>query len=321
MTVIRRSLLFALWIGLLVVRPAHASFHLMQIEQVIGGVNGDVSAQAIQLRMRVGFQNLVQLARLIVRDATGSNPVTVIDISAPVVNGGTGVWVLIASPGFSAYTSPALTPDFTMTNLIPASYLAAGSLTWEDDFGTVYWRLSWGGASYTGSGTASITNDADGNFNPPFAGPLPSTSLQALQFKFAATALSTNNANDYQLTAGAAVFTNNVGGSGTLMTPLGVGDDLLTAGVVMLGPPYPNPVSGALTYSVSLPRAARVQVRVFDLRGRLVRSLVDRPLEPGRHSFSWDAAGDAGVRLSSGTYWLRLDADGVQRSRKFTVIR
>ena len=31
--------------------PADADFHLMQIEQVIGGVNGDTAAQAIQLRM------------------------------------------------------------------------------------------------------------------------------------------------------------------------------------------------------------------------------------------------------------------------------
>jgi hypothetical protein len=209
-----------------------------------------------------------------------------------------------------------------MTTLIPASYLAAGSLTWEDDFGTVYWRLSWGGASYTGPGTgAAGIDDADGNFNPPFAGPLPSTSLQALQFMFAATALSTNNANDYQLTAGAAVSTNNAGGSATLTVPLGVGDVRLTAGVVMLGPPTPNPVSGGLSYSVSLPRAARVQVRVFDLGGRLVGNLLDRPLDAGRHSFSWDAAGDADVRLSNGTYWLRLDADGVHWSRKFTVIR
>ena len=38
---------------------AHATFHLMQIEQVIGGVNGDTSAQAIQLRMRFAGQTQV----------------------------------------------------------------------------------------------------------------------------------------------------------------------------------------------------------------------------------------------------------------------
>src|SRR5438552_28664 len=34
-----------------------------------------------------------------------------------------------------------------MANLIPASYFAAGSLTWESDGGIIYWRLSWGGTA------------------------------------------------------------------------------------------------------------------------------------------------------------------------------
>ena len=43
---------------------ADATFDLMQIEQVIGGVNADVSAQAIQLRMRSPFQCFLEPARL-----------------------------------------------------------------------------------------------------------------------------------------------------------------------------------------------------------------------------------------------------------------
>ncbi len=127
----------------LLAESAYASFHFMQIEQVIGGVNGDTTAQAIQLRMRSSFQNFVASARIRAFDANGMNPITVINIGANVPNGGTGDRVLITSTNFDALTSPATTPDFTMTNLIPASYLAAGSLTFESDFGTIYWRLSW----------------------------------------------------------------------------------------------------------------------------------------------------------------------------------
>ena len=87
---------------------------------------------------------------------------------------------------------------------------------WQSDGGTIYWRLSWGGASYTGSGAGSTTNDTDGNFNPPFAGPLPSSGTSALQFQGAATAKSTNNAADYLLTTGAAVFVNNARASFTV---------------------------------------------------------------------------------------------------------
>ena len=198
----------------LLAESASASFHLMQIEQVIGGVNGDTTAQAIQLRMRGSLQNLVAAARIRAFDANGLNPITVINIGANVPNGGPGVHVLITSTNFDALTSPATTPDFTMTNLIPASYLAAGSLTFESDFGTVYWRLSWGGASYTGS-TLGTINDDNGDFGPPYPNPLPSGSTQALLFQGSASALSTTNAADYTLTRGSATFTNNAGASFT----------------------------------------------------------------------------------------------------------
>ncbi len=199
--------------------PAYATFHLMQIEQVIGGLNGDTAVQAIQLRMRTSFQNLVSNGRIRVFDATGSNPILVLDIMSNVSNSATGDRVLIASANFAANTTPTAAPDFIMANLIPASYLAAGSLTWEDDFGSILWRISWGGAAYTGSNLGALTNDSDGNFGPQFGSALPSTTLQALQFTGTATAASTNNAAQYAITSGASVFTNNARASFTVTAP------------------------------------------------------------------------------------------------------
>lgn len=197
-----------------------ASFHIMQIEQVIGGVNGDTNAQAIQLRLRALGQNLLAPARMRAFDATGANPVIVVNFAASVPNSAAGARVLITSAGFATYTSPAVVNNFTMSALIPGSYLPAGSLTFEDDSGlTVYWRLSWGGAGYTGSNTGSITNDADGNFGPPFGSALPSTTLQALRFNGIASAMSTNNAADYSITAGAATFNNNAGTAFVVTAP------------------------------------------------------------------------------------------------------
>ncbi|MCH8153140.1 MAG: hypothetical protein IH830_12315 [Planctomycetes bacterium] len=197
------------------VYSADTTFHFMQIEQVTGGVNGDTTAQAIQLRMRGNFQNSVSFARLRVWDAQGLNPVIVINFTSNVTFHGCGRRVLITSSNFNTLTTPNTTPDFTMTNLIPASYLAAGSITFENNAGTIiYWRLSWGGANYTGSNAGSCTNDdsscpSPGDFGPPWPDPLPSGGCQALQFQGACSAQSTTNAADYALTTGAAVFTNN----------------------------------------------------------------------------------------------------------------
>jgi hypothetical protein len=155
---------------------------------VIGGVDGATGVQAIQLRMRASLQNLVSNARLVARDAAGANPVVLIAFPSDVTRSTAGSRILAATAGFSAATSPALTPDFVLTNAIPASYLAAGTLTYESNVGTILWRLSWGGAGYTGSGAGALTNDADGNFSPAFAGPLPSAAGKALLFQFAASA-------------------------------------------------------------------------------------------------------------------------------------
>lgn len=198
--------------GLLVGAPyvvASNQNHLMQIEQVIGGVNGDTSAQAIQLRMRAVGQHLVTNTRIRVRDATGSNPITLKILNASVVSGQCRR-ILLASPGFIAATTPQAVPDFPMDALIPESYLAAGSLTYESAAGTVWWRLSWGGFNYTGPNVGSPFNDSNGNFGPPFSGVMPSDGLLALRFTPPCPpAASSSNAADYALTPGPAVFTNN----------------------------------------------------------------------------------------------------------------
>lgn len=196
-------------------QTAQASFHFMQIEQIIGGVNGDTTAQAIQLRMRSAFQNQVQFSRIRAHDAAGLNPVIIATFLSPVANSATGARVLITSANFANYTN-ALVTDRVMTNPIPASYLTAGSLTFEDTGGTIYWRVSWGGASYTGSVIGSITNDSDGNFGKLTAA-LQSTNLQAVKFLGAATALSVTNSTDYALSATPAIFTNNAGTNFTVI--------------------------------------------------------------------------------------------------------
>jgi hypothetical protein len=202
---------------------AHATFHLMQIEQVIGGVGGDTTAQAIQLRLRSNNQNLVSQARIRAWDANGQNPIVVMDMATNVAVSMGGARILIASPNFAKYTDVPLVDDFTMTALIPESYLAAGRLTFENNSGTqIWWMLCWGGDAYTGPTTGmggAGSNDVDGNFGPPVAFGLPFESDIAVKFQGAFNALSTNNAANYALTTEAAVFTNNANASFTVVAP------------------------------------------------------------------------------------------------------
>jgi hypothetical protein len=208
------------FLGVLALQPtANATFHLMQIEQVIGSVSGDTTAQAIQLRMRATGENFVSGGKLLVFDAAGLNPITIVDPVTNVANGAVGDHVLIASATFPSHTTPMAVPDFTMANLIPASYFAAGSLCWESNSGTIYWRLSWGGAAYAGPNSGNTANDMDGNFGPPFGSAIPATCASALQFQGSATDFSTNNAADYLLIGSPIVFFNNASVSFTVVPP------------------------------------------------------------------------------------------------------
>ena len=219
----KRNLFLATAVSALVgATPAYASFHLMQIEQVIAGVGGHVDRQAIQLRMRdpVFPQNLVSNARIRAWDATGLNPVVIIDFATNVTNGILARVLVVSSAFASAYGAG----DFVMTNPIPASYLAAGRLTFEDDLGNVYWSLGWGGSAYTGSNLGLTFNDGDGDFGPPFGSGLPASTAAAVAFTGIATAASTTNLADYAITAGAATFTTNGGVTRPLPSDIIFGD-------------------------------------------------------------------------------------------------
>jgi hypothetical protein len=202
--------------------PARSTFHFMQVELLTGGVCGRVDYQAIQLRMRAAGQNeLGANARLFAYDATGANPVLLLDFPSNVSLAAAGSRVLVTSSGLA--NDLGIGADFTLTTSIPPSYLAAGRLTFEDQFGTIYWSVSWGGAAYTGSTTGSLTNDADGNFGPPFAAALPSSTSRGLLFGGSFSAASTNNAADYAVSD--LSLTNNANSSFSL-PPCIFGDGL-----------------------------------------------------------------------------------------------
>jgi hypothetical protein len=78
----------------------------------------------------------------------------------------------------------------------------------------------------------------------------------------------------------------------------------------------PNPFVGTTTLRFSLPQAMRVRLAIFDVRGRLVRELVNQPSEPaGPHSIIWDGGAADGRRVASGTYFARLETPGESITR------
>ncbi len=72
---------------------------------------------------------------------------------------------------------------------------------------------------------------------------------------------------------------------------------------------------------LGLPRETRVQLVVFDVRGRPVRTLHDGVLGAGNHDFRWDETDQAGHRVGSGLYFVSVRAEGIRRTARVAVAR
>lgn len=88
-----------------------------------------------------------------------------------------------------------------------------------------------------------------------------------------------------------------------------------------LSAPRPNPASSRAEIEFAVPRAGLVQLRVFDPAGRRVRSLLDAPVDAGRHQLVWDGRDDAGNLLGSGLFLLELRAGGERRTQRINWTR
>lgn len=83
----------------------------------------------------------------------------------------------------------------------------------------------------------------------------------------------------------------------------------------------PNPFNPSTSVAFDLARDGRVRVQIYDMRGSLVRTLVDGQLPAGAHSVRWDGRDVAGRGVASGTYLLRLQADGQDLRRRMMLLK
>jgi len=83
----------------------------------------------------------------------------------------------------------------------------------------------------------------------------------------------------------------------------------------------PNPFRLATVIDFSLAGAARVQLEVFDPRGRRIATLADGDFEAGAHRVEWNGRTANGDRAPAGVYFYRLTAPGFRQTRKMIQLQ
>jgi hypothetical protein len=84
---------------------------------------------------------------------------------------------------------------------------------------------------------------------------------------------------------------------------------------------YPNPFNPETTLRYALPRDEKVQLKVFNIRGQLVKTLVNEDMKAGHHSVVWKGRDDADQMVASGIYFVQMLAGDYRQVRKLVLIK
>ena len=193
------------------------------------------------------------------------------------------------SPVDSGYSLDNLAPG------IPYSFIyTAGDLSWDEseaedfDYFTVY------GANTDAFGSAVVVDHTVS----------PAMDVSASPYVY------------YYVTA--TDFSGNEGKPAKVNTLSGA--DGTPESYVLSVSSYPNPFNPRTTVSYTVPSRGRVRVAVYDVRGSLVTTLVDREHAAGAYNVEWDGLA-AGSALGSGVYFARIEHNGATRSKKLVLLK
>jgi hypothetical protein len=106
-----------------------------------------------------------------------------------------------------------------------------------------------------------------------------------------------------------------------ILPPQSGEEDQISTIVNSLHPNSPNPFNPATTISLDLAKAGHTQLKIYNLKGQLVKSLINQHLAAGHHRLLWDGMDSNNRRVASGVYLYRLETDGFVKTRKMLLMK
>jgi len=116
-------------------------------------------------------------------------------------------------------------------------------------------------------------------------------------------------------------LTSASSGYAVLNAHLNIDDEVELPTRIMLHPAFPNPFNPTTQIRYELPEASFVDLRIFDLNGRQIRTLFRGFDVAGSRSVSWDAKDHHGQNVSAGVYIYRLETAGQVQSKKLIYLK
>jgi flagellar hook assembly protein FlgD len=82
-----------------------------------------------------------------------------------------------------------------------------------------------------------------------------------------------------------------------------------------------NPTRGMVDFSFTIPHEMQVDVVLYDVMGRRIRTVLSQKTEPGTHSVHWDRKDDKQRKVSAGIYFLRFSAGYCETIEKVVLLK
>ena len=84
---------------------------------------------------------------------------------------------------------------------------------------------------------------------------------------------------------------------------------------------YPNPFNPVTTLRYDLPENGLVNIIIYDMLGRQVKTLVNQTHDAGYRSVIWDATNDYGKSVSAGIYLYQIQAGEYMQTKKMVLLK
>lgn len=222
-----------------------------------------------------------------------------------------------ATSGGGAYVSGGGTITFDRSILWGNSAGSEGPEAWTGDHGSTV-HLSCSDVTHGGIGGAGTEFFGVNNLftSPRFCAPVAASSAPT-------------TAGGYRVAGSSPVLASGCGapigalGQGCTSVVTAVESEVSagTPGGTALRQNVPNPFNPSTRISFALAREGTASLRVFDVAGRLVTTLVDRMLPAGEHAVTWQGRNDRGEPVSSGIYFYRLRTEDAVESRSMVLLQ
>jgi uncharacterized protein with LGFP repeats len=85
---------------------------------------------------------------------------------------------------------------------------------------------------------------------------------------------------------------------------------------IILFPNFPNPFNPETTFSFNIGSLQQTSLRIYDIQGRLIETLVQDKINPGFHTMTWNAS-----EVATGVYFVKLISGDKIKTRKIMVLK